>query len=428
MTRDSRQYVLELDGTTYHCSGNTVEQISSVNDVQGDKWLIFDTKTSITRTMTVEAPVKYAEVMVRKKLQESGEFDAPVFLFTHQKEKKGNNTTEIFFTAIPARISNHYFEQIKEHDDSILISPLFSVLRGFLKSIGRQSPVALVFQHGQFADLIIGTKKKVYYANRSMAFDTSEEQISSLWDMIVSDITTAEDEHRIRVDTVFLLNWIDSVPESQWPGDTKKEIQYVEQDKVFVNGQELSISFPKALRRQSACRSFSPPLEKVSYYSQRFLPWLNAVFFVTICLCVGGYFWCEKGVERLGEKLASTQQRISELYYQEPVQEISYKDVFSFLKEIDYCRKAPSYKSIVNDISGALPRCVSIEVFKADYTDHEVKIEIFGKAQTSFDDAYKGYQRFTRELKRKGYLLTESKFDTKIRQSEFLSRFTKRIL
>jgi len=424
----SRQYILELDETIYHFSGNTVEQISGVNDVKGDKWLIFDTQTSITRVMTVEAPVKYAEVIVRKKLQESGEFDEPVSLFTHRKEKKGNNTTEIFFTAIPARISNHYFEQIKEHDDSILISPLFSVLHGFLKSISRQSPVAVIFQHGQFADIIVGTKKKVYYANRSMAFDESAEQISSLWDMVISDITTAENEHRIRVDTIFPLNWINSVPESQWPGDTKKEIQYVEQEKVFTDGRELSISFPKALRRQSACRSFSPPLGKISFYSQRFLPSLNAAFFVAISLCISGYFWCGQGVDRLSEKLASTQQRISALHYREPVREISYKDTFSFLKEIDYCRKAPSYKSVVNDISVALPRSVSIEVFKVDYTDHEVGIEIFGKMQTSFDDAYKGYQGFTSKLRRKGYLLTESKFDTKIRQSEFLSRFTKRIL
>jgi hypothetical protein len=56
-----------------------------------------------------------------------------------------------------------------------------------------------------------------------------------------------------------------------------------------------------------------------------------------------------------------------------------------------------------------------------------VNIEIFGKTKTAFDSAYKGYQRFTDTLTDRGYTLAESQFDTDIRQSEFLTRFTKEI-
>ncbi|MBW2317652.1 MAG: hypothetical protein JRF24_03000, partial [Deltaproteobacteria bacterium] len=70
MNRDARQYVLELDGHTYLCSGNRLEEIAELKDVaQGDQWFISDFQKTISRMMTIEAPVRYAELMVQKKLQ-----------------------------------------------------------------------------------------------------------------------------------------------------------------------------------------------------------------------------------------------------------------------------------------------------------------------------------------------------------------------
>ena len=53
----SRQYIIELDGVTYRCSGDKLEQIVDLKDVQGDTWFISDLQAAMGRTMTVEAPV-----------------------------------------------------------------------------------------------------------------------------------------------------------------------------------------------------------------------------------------------------------------------------------------------------------------------------------------------------------------------------------
>ncbi len=232
MFKNSKQYGIELEGETFSFSERSLEQIYDLDDIKGDMWLVSDMKESISRTMTVEAPAKYAEVTVRKRLQETGEFDEPVSIITHWKKKKGKNTTDIFFTALPTRIFYQYFDWIREHEDSIVLFPLFSVLYSVLKKLRSKEPVAVIFQHNRFADLIIGTKKRVYYANRCVAFDESEDQIFALWDTVGKDIKAAEAENRIKVTRVFRLSWLKSKIEPEWPEEMKSEFYSIEDESM----------------------------------------------------------------------------------------------------------------------------------------------------------------------------------------------------
>ena len=427
MSRNPRQYIVELDGVIYRRSGEGLEQISGLREVRGDTWFVSDFETAMARTMTVETPVKYAEVMVRKKLQETGEFDEPLSVITHWKKRKDRNTTDIFFTAVPSRIYSRYMEEIKVHDDSVLLFPLFSVLQSVLRRMRHPKPAAVVFRHSRFADLLIGTNKTLVYANRCVAFDTSEEQLFALWETVKTDITAAETEHRMKVDRILLVNWIDSGTEPEWSDDSKREILSMEQEKISFSGQDYHVSFLKALRMQSGFRAISPPLEKSSYYSWKYLPSFNAVFVLAILLFVGGYFWFSQKADRLGGEIAAAQGQIARSQSEAPVKDIPYEEILSFARDLTRYRKLPSYKRVVSDISQALPEAMSVEVLKVDYAEDVVNIEIFGKAKTSFDSAYKGYQRFTDILTNGGYILTESKFDTQIRQSEFLARFTREV-
>lgn len=427
MIRDARQYVVELDGVTYLCSDDELGQIGDLKDIRGDTWFVSDFEKAIARTMTVEAPVKYAEMMVRKKLQETGEFDEPISVINHWKRKKGKNATDIFFTAVPTRLYYRYLEDIKAHEDSVLLFPLFSVLQGVLRRMRHPKPAAVVFQHSRFADLLIGTNKTVIYANRCVAFDTSEEQISAVWDMVKTDITAAEEEHRIKVDRILLLKWIDSGAGPAWSDDSQQEILSMEEEKLSCNGEDYSVSFLKALRMSSGIRALSPPLEKVSYYSRRSLPFLNIIFLAAILLCVAGYLSYGQKADLLGQQLVAAQGQIAGLQHGAPVQEIPYKETLSFVRDLARYRKLPSYKRIVSDISEALPKGASVEVLKVDYAEDEVKIEIFGKTKDSFDLTYKGYQRFIDVLTQRGYAVAESRLDTEIRESEFLARLTKKI-
>ncbi len=88
-----------------------------------------------------------------------------------------------------------------------------------------KDPTAIIFQHNRFADLIVGTKNKIYFANRCVSFDTSEEQIGSLWQTLQSDIDTVEVENKIHVGKIITLSWIDSKILPEWPGE--RECEYL---------------------------------------------------------------------------------------------------------------------------------------------------------------------------------------------------------
>ena len=424
----SKQIVIELDGRTYSFSDNKLEEVSDFKDVKGNKWLISDMQQAISRAMTVEAPGKYADVMVRKKLQEAGEFDEPVAVVTHWKKKKGKDTTDIFFTALPTRLYFRYLDEIKEDEDVVLLFPIFSVLFGLLKHMRTKTPAAIVFQHNRFADLIIGTAKRIFYASRCVAFDTSEEQIARLWDMVRTDITNIEAENRIKVDSVFLLTWIDSAQVPVWPEDAGSEFYCMEEESISFNGESHDVSFLNAVRMLSGIRAISPRMEKLCYYSRKALPYLNALLFFAILLFAAGYFWLDGRANLLETQIKAVNAEIARVQKEAPLREVPYKETLAFAKELACYRAAPSYEKVVNDISENLQEGMLVDVLKVDYAKDSVNIEIFGSVKASFEVAYRGYQKFENGLRRRGYSVVKSQFDTKIQQSEFLIKLRKKIL
>ena len=127
MFRSSRGYVVEIDGWTYGCRKKRLEQIASLKDMPGDKFYVTDLPDSITRVMTVEAPARYADLMLQRKLQDTGEFSEPVTVITHWKKSRGANNTDILFTALPSRSHNQIMDRIEADEDVVLFYPLYSM-------------------------------------------------------------------------------------------------------------------------------------------------------------------------------------------------------------------------------------------------------------------------------------------------------------
>jgi hypothetical protein len=430
MRRGSRQYAVELDGATYGFTDGSLEPIDDIKALDGDKWFVTDLQEAISRTVTIESPGKYAELLVRKQLQESGEFEEPVSVIVHWQKKRGKNTTDIFFTAIPSRLHRYYFESIREYDDNVLLFPLYAVLLGVLKHMRPKEPVAIVFQHNRFAELIIGDRKRIYYANRCLAFDTSEEQIQNLWETVRLDIKAVEDENRIKVLKVFSLNWIDSGLEPEWPDDVESEFYSFEEEDIAFQGVIRQVSFFDALNIQSGLQSASSFLEKTFYFTQRWAFRLNAIFFLIVLLLAGGYLWSDLKAASLQKDMRVLEREIEKIKLKTAAMDISqaeYRNTMGFVKDLAYYKSAPPYKQIINDLSEALFAEVKLEVLKMDYSENEVKLELFGRITAPFDKAHQGYKRFLKILKRKEYIVKESRFETEIKESQLLIKLKKRI-
>ncbi len=429
MTKSSARFAIELDGVLYESSENRLKQIADLKDLEGDCLFLSDMQEAVSRVMTVDAPVKYAEIMIRKQLQESGEFDSPVSVITHWKKKKRHNTTDVFFTAIPARLFHNYIDQVKEHEDNILLFPLYLALLRALHQIRHKEPVAVIFQHSRFADMIIGTKNRVYYANRCVAFDDSDEQILSLWNTVITDIKTVEDENKTKVAKAFLINWIDSGVLPIWPEDTEIEMCPLEQEQISFYEETKSTSLLKVLGRQPGIKSASTPVEKVFYLAGKWVSSFNILFLIAALILIAGTYWNNQRVGLLETQARKLVRQMDEVQVQAPlaVSGKGYEDTLSFVKSLSIYKKSPSYKKVINDISGAYFSEMKLEVLKLDYSTEEIQLEIFGNIISPFDIAYKGYQNLLFVLKQKGYIVNENRFDTQIRNSQFLLKLTKKI-
>ena len=428
MRKGSKSYVVELDNATYYFADGHLEKINDLNEIDGDKWFITDMQKAIPRAMTVETPGKYAELMVRRKLHESGEFEEPVSVITHWKKRRGKNTTDIFFTAVPTSLYQQYSEQISTAEDNILLFPLYAVLFSVLKDTHSKRPVAVVFQYSRFAELIIGNCNEVFYANRCLAFDTSEEQILALWDLVRLDIKNVEAERRINIVKIVYVNWIDSAPLPEWPQEKQGEFYALASDTVTLAEQAYDISFFRAASLQSGLRSSASLPEKTYYYARRWAPWMNVIFIMAIALMLTGYFWSQTANRQILARIDQIEQRIAktDLNVSTEVPEAHFNEVLTFIQELEYCTIVPGYRKVISDISEALSGGMELEVLKIDYADQAVNLEFFGRTLSPFDEAHHGYQHFLQTIKSKGYLVVDSRFETEIKESQLLIKLKKR--
>lgn len=422
----SHNIAVELDGLLYDVSGNRLEQVADLKDLNGDYWLISDMPESITSIRTIEAPPKYAEIMARKQLQEAGEFDGTVSVVSHWRKRKRQNTTDLFFTALPSRLYNNMLDKIQDKEDIMLLFPLYRILFSVILHSKEKAPLAVVFQHGRFTDAIVATSKRVYHANRCVAFDTSEEQIATLWSTTLSDLKSVEAENRMKIAKVIVLNWIDSGNPPDVADDGHK-IVAMDAKTVEFYDETHTISFLNAIKMAYAVESVATPFEKMAFYSKKGALFYQAVFLiVTIAMLAGGWMYVRKAnlLETEGHAIANA---IAGIRLETPLTDATadYSDSLAFVQQLNFYKTAPGYKKVIQDLSDAHYTDLELDVLKVDYIANVVQIEVFGIVRSSFENAYEGYQRFLAVLEEKGYTIAENRFDTTIKDSQFLIKLTK---
>ena len=423
----SKIYV-ELDGHFYLYESGQLEELVDVSDVSGEGILVSDFPGAISRLMQVDTGPKFAEVMARRRIQEEGEFDQTPAIISHWKRKKGKNSTEILITALPYQIYDLYLNRTSEAGEPVIIYCLYGVLHEILKRHAKKRPAALVFQHGRIADVVIGNARRLYFANRSMAFDESEEQIQSLWDMVLSDIKTTEAENKIKVEKVLFVSWIDSFS-PQWRTDSGPRVETLPEEPLKLGENEYKASFLGAIRALSPGASISRPIEKWAFRASRSILGLNIIMVLAVTVMFSGHLYLssktgslETTYNKLKEELVSVRQ----LHYT-PKPISSYEATLSFLGRLYRASRLPALRALVNDLSGAFGHRAVIELVDAGYGESALNAEIRGKIAAPFAQAHTWYQAALGKLQQKGYAVEKSSFSTNISESHFMFRLVKRI-
>jgi hypothetical protein len=421
--------VAELDGLTLARMDDRLEPLKDPFEADGPVCLISDLTHSISRTMTVEAHIRYVELMVGRMLKESGEFEEPVSIITHWKKKRGKNATDIFFTAVPSRIYFQYQDRIRERGNLLLLYPLYGVLHQVLRRTRNTRATAIVFQHGRCADVVMGTAERVFFANRFVAYDNDPAQIAGLWEAIGKEIATVESDRRIDVSQVIPLSWIDSQPVPVFPAEAKLALLPPKTESLSYADQTLPVSLFVATEGQGVGPSISPGSEKVFYLARRWVPRLMAAMLGAIVILTAMGVGYRHKLSRIRSELIIAEQAAIQPA-KALLPEISSERLASsleFLNKLDYSRSAPSFKHVVNDFSAGLAPEIQLQTLKLDYGQNEVNIESYGRISGPFEKAHKDFQRLLDRLSQKGYAIQEKRFDTQISTSSFLIRLNKRI-
>ena len=423
-----KQYVVELDGQTFHYKDNSLYPIEDPLHVKSNRYLITDLQVAVSKTMTIDAPVRYVELMARRRLQESGEFEEPVTIFTHWKKARSKNSTDIFFTAVPTRLALFYTEQTSETPDSVLVFPVYSMLYNLLKRVASRKPIALVFQHGRFADLIVGNSRRIFYAIRCTAFDVSREQLLTLWETVRGEIRMAEEEHRIKIPTAYVLDWIDSGPLPEWNESMGLSLMPLSVSEFMLEDVTLSSSFFKSADKLPITQSISSAVEKLLFAAAVWAPVLTIVIFLASIGLLGSSLYLNHRTHAMTARIEMLEQEYYTIRSQLPVlpAEVDYKPTLKFINELASYRKMPHYKQVISDLYDATSMGMTLDVLKLTYLASELQVELFGPINAPFEEAHEGYQRFIKVVNQRGYTVVESQFDTVIDQSQILLRLVKR--
>lgn len=429
MLKHTVPYAVELDGAISQHQDGCLQTFASLSNIKGDCRVLTDFQDAMARTMTVEADTRYIELMISRKLQETGEFDEPVTVIIHWKKKRGKNLSDIFFTALPAKRYLQYVEWVAEHKDHLVVLPLQSILFAMLKKFGKDQPIAVVLQHGRFADVLVGTSSKVWSAHRVVAFDDSEEQINALWETVRSDIDADGKERRQTVEKVYVATWVDSGPMPQWSEEGDPQIIALDEAVMEQDGQQVRASLPEMIFSTPAGHAVASPKDKLFHGARRMLPVLNAILLIGALIVGGLGLWYHAQSAGRQSRIQAVHQQLRQIRAKVPenIEPIPFESTLEFVQHLWSSRRLPTYRQILADMGQGLEGALRVKNIKADYTKDKVSIKAYGTAHAPFEASYKAYQALRQRLSSRGYQLIDDRFDTQINASDFVLQFAKEL-
>ncbi|PIE61952.1 MAG: hypothetical protein CSA29_00645 [Desulfobacterales bacterium] len=423
-------FLIELDDGLFLLNDNHLERISNLSESKGCRFLVPSLEKSVTRVMNVTSEQKYAEVMVARRLQDEGEFDESVSVITHWKKRKGKNSTDIFFTALPSRTYHTHLETIRNHDSLLLLVPFFSILSHIVKTSKEIGPIAVVLRHGRYADLVIGNSSRFFHAIRCMSFDHTEEQVQRLWKAVGREISLTSREHSITVEKIIALNWMDAgepIPDTADMGldqDLTVRMTQFTFDSELIEFEDkcYPMSLPVALSAYPWSMAISQGAGKLAYAVDRATGLIICLFTLLVLALVGmGLFYNFRNTD-IQKRISPIEARISQLSKNAVTEcpEIpQYQPILAFTDTLFHSRNMPGLKDLINDLSTGIFARATVKELKIEYEGRQIRIQMAGAISEPFQTAHNVYQGLLNHLTLGGYTIKDHRFETRIESSSF---------
>jgi len=421
--------VVELDGDAFLVDGKQCRRVARPENVEGDKWVVTDFHGQPPRLMTVDSPPNYADLVLQRRLQESGEVDGQAQVFSHWKVRRGRNATDVLFTALSGSVYSTYADAATVDQYHHLLFSIGAVLYGCLKHFGASRTTAVLFEHDRHVDYVIGRGGKVVAASRVSTYSTAPEAKAGLEETLLAEIRNMEQSEGTPVEQVVYINWVlDKPDEAKTPwldplvktlGASLKMLK--ESSCALSVNERLTTSLPAAVRLLSVAQAVSPSPERNQYVAQR---WAPAAAVVAAALVLGAF-----GVGTYYQAKASTLSRDAHQFQQaagladlsaKGVKTPDYSKTLKLATTLDHLRSAPSFEAMLSDLSAARGTNMRLSHVHIGYgKDDAATIEVSGIVFNTFPQAKEDHLAFLARLRNKGYEVVKSTYSTDVQQLNF---------
>ncbi|NGZ28913.1 MAG: hypothetical protein G8345_18745 [Magnetococcales bacterium] len=455
------QLVVEMDGIFYHLTRKSASPLHDPSALEGDKWLISDFKGGVPTFRKVDAPPAYAELVMQRRMRESGEITNDSKVLTHWKQSRGINASELFFTSVELAIFGSYED--RSHDDANhqLLFSSNAILYALLERFSKERTVMVIFEHNRHVDFIVGRDGRVAEANRNSTFSSDAEAKLSLVESFLEDLARLNAQTNLKVEHIVYFNWVVGKEKSVstatpsfsptfetfsnktdtigWgkaghtethggsdlaqalPGwvlrmarELNVEYQILKPNYYDLEGDEyLLTSIPQAINFLHERHASNPPHALRHYRAGRWLPWLVIFSWGLIVSLYFADLWLQTFS---GNMEASAMQMVEgvsteKIHHPDP----EFKKNLAFAGKLEKLKNQPSMQRIFSDITTAKQGTMTFHKLTIHYPpDGPPLIHVEGSITTPFQQAYVDQENFLATLRGKGYRIKNSQFNTNV--------------
>ncbi|MEO5379022.1 MAG: hypothetical protein H7832_14770 [Magnetococcus sp. DMHC-6] len=468
--------IVEMEEQKFLLKRRTAQELVEIKEIVGDKWLLTDFKGAQPRFMSVEAPVRYADVVVRKRMLEAGEASDNSRLITHWKRARGPGTTEIFYTLIDGNHFNPYEDNSAEDPHQHLFFSVNILLYSALRHYSVKKTIAVIFEHGRHVDFVVGRDGQVFGANRISSYSETIQSKESLSESLGAELRMLHEHIQRPIEQLVYFNWLMGVEDEKnntgitssrtspsfatFGGETTKhktaetgwgrsdhpELSpektrllnsewirklagtfgaecVVQKSHIFDLKENafLVTSLPELVRYLSHHQAVSNGFDRFQYQVQRILPHFIIISFMILTGFFIGGIWLQNQANALNSQIIQLQEvNPMEMKNIQPL-DPSYKNLLTFVTKMDKLKGSISLQKILTDLGQSRTKTLFLDHIIVDYDEQiQLSINLKGRIESGFEDASKDLESFLSSLRDRGFVVEKNEFSTDVSRLTFL--------
>lgn len=408
-------FVFELHGQKHLFSSRGIELIDAVEGIGSYfKYLVDYADSTGMGILTLNTEAKYAEVLARKQLEESGELSTDGILHVFSKRKMEGGQINVFYEIFPREKHIGISESYSTYSHGFVILDTVSLLLGLLKKAGSGAHVLALHVPG--AIIMVAGKNGIVHLSRryTLMGDDAEALVEGIF-ALQQDIVALEknlSQKISQIDWIEGLTWTLNLPRP----DVEIPLVPYPVHQLTLDGEQVWSALPDALQGASMAAVIGPkeetwlrPLELAEKY-------VWAAMLAVALVAFFGYFYIDGIKGEVQARSASLKNDINarEAQIKARAGTLAFEDVSSAVQtstNVKIAALSPPFGEMWNFISALRPEYIRVDGLEYAYQNDGVLVRLEGQVEMDITGAQYGFVRFINSLEAEGFMIQSQQID-----------------